>query len=251
MIRGSDFGTNFEVKLFMSIAAILICLYDWKKKDRLDYFYVFITGTIIWSTVELILQFTGTRIIPNKLLFGIPIPLILSIPLQGISEGAAIAIYGLFGADNLIDEETRTQTLIIFAALMGGLFTYWIFTSGPNFAYVGLFVPSRRDMFTVAAVVFLGAMLAIDGYLFIKAESGIKKRAFYLTIVMIIFAAIWTLAEWIAGGRWIETGVYPLLRRATPLIEFGALAWDVIVEISLAYVPYLAIPYLLGLIKEN
>jgi len=250
MIRGSDFGTNFEVKLFMSIAAILICIYDWKKKERLDYFFVFITGTIIWSTVELVLQLSGTRIIPHKMMFGIPIPLFLSIPLQGISEGSAVAIYGLFGADNIIDEETRTQALIIFAVLMGGLFTYWIYTSHAIFPYVGLFVPSRRDMFTVASIIFLGIMMAIDTYFFIKAKPEPRKRAFYLAIVMITFATTWTLAEWIAGGRWIEVGSYPFLSRAPPFIEFSALAWDVIVEISLAYVPYLAIPYMLNLIES-
>ncbi len=30
MIRGGTFGTDFGIKLIMSIITILICIYDWK-----------------------------------------------------------------------------------------------------------------------------------------------------------------------------------------------------------------------------
>ena len=74
---------------------------------------------------------------------------------------------------------------------------------------------------------------------------------------MVMITTIWTILEWLTGQRWIEIGIlnpngtYSNLHRAPPLIEFLALAYDVVIEIVLAYVPFLAIPYLLGLIKSE
>ncbi|MHA1377344.1 MAG: hypothetical protein ACTSRG_03070 [Candidatus Helarchaeota archaeon] len=169
MIRGGGFGEDFGIKLIMAIITILICIYDWKKNKRYDYFWVFIDGTLIWSTVELVLQLSGTRVIPNKILFGIQIPLWISVPLQGISEGAAIAVYGIFAGDNFADEKNRKLAITIFAIIMSGLFIFSMNTE-IKFPNIGLFVPSRRLMFTGTSIVFLGLMVAIVIYFLIKAE---------------------------------------------------------------------------------
>ena len=74
--------------------------------------------------------------------------------------------------------------------------------------------------------------------------------------IMAIFIGWWTLMEWLAGQRWIEVGTitngtYTNLRRADPFIEFLALAYDYMIEVSLIYVPFLAIPYWFKLIKTK
>lgn len=248
MIRGGSFGFNWNSKLILSIFIIILVIYDWKKNERLDYFWIFLFGTIIWSLVEVSLQMGGTRIMPAKYLFGIEIPLWISAPLQGISEGSAVAVLGTFGADKIRDEETRKSSVIIFAIILFGL-AFSTLRDQVQFPFVGLLVPSIRDMFPIVSIIFLSSMIAINIIFFIKAEPEPRKRGIYLFFVMLIFISVWTLSEWLAGTRWIEVGLYPFLSRAPPLIEFGALAYDVIVEIVLAYVPYLAIPYLLGLIE--
>jgi hypothetical protein len=74
---------------------------------------------------------------------------------------------------------------------------------------------------------------------------------------MLINISIWTILEWLTGQRWIEVGIktsegtYLYLSRAPALVEFLALVYDVIIEIALMYMPFLAIPYLLGLIKSE
>ncbi len=248
MIRGGSFGTNWNTKLFLSIIIVILVIYDWKKNERLDYFWIFLFGTIIWSLVEVSLQIGGTRIIQAKYLFGIEIPLWISAPLQGISEGSAVAVLGTFGADKIRDEETRKSSIIIFVVILLVL-VFSTLRDSVKFPFVGLFVPSIRDMFPIIAVIFMSLMIVINIIFFIRAEPEQRKRGFYLLFVMLTFISVWTLSEWLAGTRWIEVGLYPFLSRAPPLIEFGALAYDVVVEIVLAYVPYLAIPYMLGLIS--
>lgn len=92
---------------------------------------------------------------------------------------------------------------------------------------------------------------------YVTTDSEARKRGLMMYVMMVIFIAWWTFLEWLTGQRWIEVGVvnsdgtYSNLRRAPPLIEFGALAFDFVIEVSLIYVPFLAIPYWLKLIKNN
>jgi hypothetical protein len=46
-------------------------------------------------------------------------------------------------------------------------------------------------------------------------------------------------------------GTYSNLRRAEPIVEFSVIIYNAVVEIALIYMPFLAIPYLLGLIKSE
>jgi hypothetical protein len=69
--------------------------------------------------------------------------------------------------------------------------------------------------------------------------------------VMVIFAAVWTVAEVVANVRWIEVGAPGDYSLAPPALAFGAFAWDVVAEIGLMYVPFLAIPHIFGAIKTK
>ena len=48
-----------------------------------------------------------------------------------------------------------------------------------------------------------------------------------------------------------EVGSPGNLRHAPPLIEFGALTFDIVIEITLMYLPYYALPCMWGLIKPK
>ena len=251
MIRGGSFGFDFNVKLALTLITILICLYDWKKNKRWDYFWVFLIGAIIWSLIELFNQLTGQRNMPNAILFGFEIPDYVAIPLQGISEGAFVAVLGLFIADRLFNK----------AKWIGGLIGVLIIIvpSALNLILNGIqipevgnpLIPSRRQMFTPAATIFFAIMVIITVVWLWKTNPEFRKRAYLLFISMLIIALIFTVFEYIGGTRWIEVG--PLegpWSRALPLIEFGALTYDIVVEIALAYMPFFAIPCALKLIRS-
>ncbi|MHA1255814.1 MAG: hypothetical protein ACTSPS_09475 [Promethearchaeota archaeon] len=62
LIRGGGGGYDWGLKFIISIIAITVCIYDYKVNERsLDYFWVFLTGTIIWGAVELSIQITGGK----------------------------------------------------------------------------------------------------------------------------------------------------------------------------------------------
>jgi hypothetical protein len=96
MIRGGIFGFNFNLKLIFIGIALFCCIYDIITKRRLDYVWVFIVGTIIWTGFESFMFFTGARSMPSAVLLGFDIPPIIYIPLMGMSE-RALSYIGLGG----------------------------------------------------------------------------------------------------------------------------------------------------------
>nr|MDO8087121.1 hypothetical protein [Candidatus Sigynarchaeum springense] len=250
MIRGGSFGFNFNVKLVIDIIAILACIYDYRVNHRKDYLKIFLTATAICASFEIFIQLGGTRDMGDKYLFGFVIPLWTSIPLQAMEEGGMIAILGIFFGDRWMDSRTRKKWSIVFCGLLALAVTSTLVQAAPA-PNVGGDVPSRRDMFTPATLGFMFIVIVINIAWFLKARGSIKIRTLYMLLPMLIFFSIWTLAEWAANTRWIEVGVIGSTSRAPPLVEFAALAWDAIVEISLVFMLGFYIPYLLHGIKAT
>ncbi|MCP4760706.1 MAG: hypothetical protein GY870_02920 [archaeon] len=253
MIRNGSFGSEWEFKLVMSLLAVFLCFVDYLMKNkRKDYFWVFIYGTIIWGGVEFVLQLTAERDIHQAFLFGIELPLIIACLFQGMSEGAYVAVLGVFVGDRIINTEKKDRIIGL-----GYYFVWnvWViirtFLQAVSSKDIGGDVASRRAMFTPKAIIFLFIMVVISIYWLWRADKQTRKRGIYMYLVMFIFATIWTIAEFYANTRWIESGTLENLVQAEPLIEFAALAFDVVIEIAGAYVPFLAIPYFTKQIKKG
>ena len=263
MIRGGDFGQDFGQKLIFSIIPILICFYDWKTNDkRKDYFWVFLIASVFWALTELAIQLLGTRVLQQKFFFGINITnvLWLTIPLQGMQEAGFVAVIGMLFGDRILNKETRKKWIMIFGIfLLIYLPLYLPYGINFNNVNVGdLSIPSRRDMFTLMSVMFI---LIMSGFAFIwiitRKSVEVRKRGLFMWLMMALFIAWWEFLSWITGERWIEVGIvnldgsYSNLLRAPALIEFFVLVYNVVIETSLIYVPFLALPYLSGLIKNG
>ena len=254
MIRGGEFGFEFTTKLLLTLIALLIVVYDWKKNKRKDYLWVFITGTIIWASVELMLQLSGTRAMPVHELFGIEIPMYIGVIFQGMSEGAYVAVVGLFVADRLFIQKTKKwkEGLVGIVAIMIGLPLISFIRNGIQTPVINkLDIPSRRLMFTPTGSIFIAIFVIIAVVWMLKTNPEFRQRAFYMFLMMVILAICFTVLEWVGGTRWIEVGFPPSAARAAPLVEFGALTYDVVVEIAALYVPFFAIPCVFRLIKPS
>ena len=255
IVRGGFWGEEYDFKILFALIAVGITILDWRLKGRKDYLWVFLTGFIFWSLVELILYLLNIRDMPNRYLFGMNIPIWFSIPLQGLSEGVSVGIMGLCITDLYLDRETRKYSFITFIIVVFGMalvmFSHGIYT--PN---VGGDVPSRRDVFPLWSLL-IPILVAPAIYWFLTTDKISKKRGFCMFVTMFILGSIWYVFYWLSGQRWVEIGsknpdgTYSNLRRAEPIIEFSVIIYNAAVEIALIYMPFLAIPYLLGLIKSE
>jgi hypothetical protein len=260
LVRGGSGGYDWGLKFIISLIAIIVCIYDYKVNERrLDYFWVFLTGTIIWGAVELSMQLTGGRVLQEKYFFGLNVTSMLwfTIPIQGMAEAGAIAIMGMYFGDRIMSKEARKKNVIIFALFL--LFFLLMLRGGISYdnVDVGGKVPSRREMFSLNSVIGVAIIISPAIYWLIKTDSEVRKRGLYMILIMTIWAFWWNFLSWLTGQRWIEVGTknsdgtYSNLHRADDLLEFWAFVYNSIFEIVLVYAPFLAIPYLLGLIKSN
>ncbi|GAB4331387.1 MAG: hypothetical protein Kow0069_39010 [Promethearchaeota archaeon] len=85
-----------------------------------------------------------------------------------------------------------------------------------------------------------------------RQDAAGRRRVFAMVAVMAVFGGAWTMGEVLGNNRWIEVGdASDGLTRAPPALEILALLWDVLTEFSLIFVPFLALPQMLGLIKSG
>ena len=260
IIRGGFFGWEFTLKLIYVILGLALCVYDWKKNHRKDYFWVMIFGTLLYVGSEVMLFLFGGRIMQEKYLFGINVTSHhwLTIPLLAIADVVVIAVIAIFFADRLRNPDTRKKWGIVFIIWVVGrdLIPYIILAGlGYNFANISVgdpLIPSRRAMTETGTLIALSIFVIIAIIWLVRTDKKSRKRALYMIGVMIILMTVWSIGEWFAGQRWIEIGEEegPWIL-ANPFLQFGMILYDIVIEMGLFTVCFLAIPSLLKLIKKQ
>jgi hypothetical protein len=260
IIRGGFFGWEFTHKLLYIIFGLVLCIYDWKKNKRKDYFWIFIFGTLLYLGSEIMLFLFEGRVMQEKFLFGIEITDMqgLWIPLLAVGDVVMLAVIALFFADRIRQSETRKK--------WGILFIVWVFCRDV-LPYIILFgfgnsfdtisegdplIYSRRNMIEVGTLIALSIMVGIAIIWLVKVDKKPRKRGLYMIGLMLILMTVWSFGEWFSGQRWIEIGPeegpWDL---APPLLQFAMFAYDIVIEMALFTVCFLAFPSFLKLIKSE
>ncbi|MDQ1249076.1 MAG: hypothetical protein QG597_3450 [Actinomycetota bacterium] len=108
---------------------------------------------------------------------------------------------------------------------------------------------SRRDVLDVASLLFIGLLLAVI-LLAAWRHPWCRRRLAVMFSVMVALGAVWTVSQVLVGGRWVEVGQADGgFDRAGPVLTTVVLSLDVVFEIAVVYLPFLAVPILLGLIR--
>ncbi|UCG90322.1 MAG: hypothetical protein JSU57_00925, partial [Candidatus Heimdallarchaeota archaeon] len=249
MIRNGLFGQDYEMKLILALIGLSVCVLFILFSKKNDYFYVFATGLIIWSIFELMITVLGIRSSIDASIFGIDLHWILAGVIRGSSEGSVVAIVGIIFGDYI---PSRKHRKIAFPAAIL-LLTYFVSRTLINALprkNIGGDVLSRRDVFALPSVLFfLFFSLFIIIWFLSQKELHIKKRVRNMFITTCIFSLIWSIAQYIANTRWIEIQTNNTYVQAPPIVEFLVFTWDILFEISMCYVAFLVVPYILNLIK--
>jgi uncharacterized protein (DUF486 family) len=249
MIRNGTFGTDYWMKFLLAIVGLLVCLYDWKVKRRGDYFWVYTVGLALAFTCELGLVFLGTRAIVRPVLFGSPLPVWSGIFLRAASEASAVTVAGLLLGDLLMDKKSRLKGAVILFILCVIIAVDTLLQALPAKA-IGQQVASRRDMTALATLIGLFVIMVFDAVWLWKANKIARRRGLYLVLAITFFTSFWTVCQYLANTRWIETRIGGSLVQASPVLTVFAFIWDILPETSLLYLPFLTIPYIFGKIKS-
>jgi len=260
IIRGGFFGWEFTHKLVYVIFGLILCVYDWKKNKRKDYFWIFIFGTMLYIGSEIMLFFFGGRVMQENLLFGINITSMpwLWIPLLSVGDVVMLAVIALFFADRIRETETRKKWGILFVVWLvcRDVLPYVIlFSLGYTFDTVpegDPFIYSRRNMTETGTLISLSLFVIIGVIWLIRTEKKSRKRGLYMIGVMIILLTVWSFGEWFSGQRWIEVGSEGGPWTLAPaLLQFGMFTYDIVIEMGLFTLCFLAIPATFKLIKPE
>jgi len=198
IIRGGFFGWECIHKLLYVIFGLILCIYDWKKNKRKDYFLVFIFGTMLYIGSEIMLFFFGGRVMQEKILFGMDITSMpwLWIPLLAVGDVVMLAVIALFFADRLRNSETRKKWGILFIiwVVCRDVLPYVIlFGLGYRFDTIFINNPliySRRNMIEMGTLIALSIMVGITIIWLIKTDKKSRKRGLYMLGVMLILMTI-------------------------------------------------------------
>lgn len=258
MVRGSPqgagfFSSNYEFKLLLLVGIAALIAIDWRRRRRKDYLHVFLAGTICWTLAEVVLQTSGVRRLGSVTVFGADVPFALQVLLKGSTEGAGVAVFCLFFADRALAgaPRRRIQALALFMLCMVAMAGH-AFRDGVHVPNYGGQVPSRRSMVEVGPLLFLATFSTFSvGWLCRTRHADLRRRGVAMFLCMIAYGAIWTCAEWAAGTRWIEIGTSIGSAHAPPLVECGAFAFDVCIEIAAVYLTFLSIPVVIGTIRPR
>ncbi|MBT7190290.1 MAG: hypothetical protein HN916_08865 [Anaerolineae bacterium] len=246
IVRSALFGTDFNMKFWLAILTIGLVIWDMRSEHRKEYLWVVGIGFLIWSGAEFILQSLGIREIGNGEFYGIMLPNLIAIPLQGIAEGAAVIIFGLFIGDRIGTKRTRAVALTLLFALVTLILARVIFqdtSAVPETA-------SRRELFAPLPLVFLSLVIFFD-VIFWFRYPAFRKRTAMAALVIFSVVTIWTVAQVSTGNRWIEIATLEEYQPAPWRLSFFAFAFDVIVEIVFAYLPFFAIPAMAKKVGEK
>ncbi len=248
MIRDAIFGRDFTPKLATALLGLALVLWDSVRHKRLDYVWVFVFGTVIWGGAEAFLQIQGIRDMPNRTLFDAPIALPGSYVLQGMSEGAFVAVIGIFIGDRLLVRSSRWKAAV---GLLGVVLLIASSTVRTVLRTEGLGeVASRRDILAPTALGLIAVTVVISA-VFVWRWVAWRPRTLAMFSVMVVVGTVWTVAQVSLGGRWVEVGSTASgFQDAGPLVSLLAFAFDVVMEIAIPYVPFLALPVMVGLIRN-
>ena len=250
MIRNGSLGTDFEAKVLLTSVGILLCLYDWFDRKRKDYFWVFIVSAVIGFLAEWCIQAMGNRVMPVNYLWGQAIPVWESALLRATCEGSAFIVACLFFGDRILEKKARKRW-VVYLFLMAGLIISASLIQPFSHKNIAGAVASRREITSGAVVFVLLTIMFFDSIWYRKSSQKVRLRAAAFLWVLTFLTVCWTVAEYAANKRWIEIGTAAGLQHAPRIVEFMTFVWDVLPETVLIYLPFLALPYIFGLIKED
>lgn len=222
IVRHGAFATNGEIKTIFSFFALLLCY------DNIEYFYLFLTSSFIWSCIEGVLQIMNIRKINKMFFFDHQIPLFFSLLLQGTQEAGFVCVYGLWFADRL--------------------FTHWRLFLLSNIAIFLLVLKNGYNCkiqkhASIRCITTQNSLLCLTGTGIINIYGLFyieTYRPLLMCLCMSILGSVWTFGQVIMGLRCVETDK----GLASNEERFAILSFDVFIEISCAYLPFYFIVHL-------
>jgi len=236
IIRKGDFATDGNKKIYYSLFSICLCLEEYITTRSTDCFYIMMGSTFVWTVIESILHTTKTRVIKPMYITDayrkkhlIPKP--IGIFLQGFQEGGVVTTFGLYFGDRL----NNTTYLIAFH-----LFIAYIIRNMNSKQNISK-IASKRQINTIGSLCAMGTITLHNAVTLYRYPEHVQRQ-FNMFFVMTYVCSIWTYIAYKKGFRTVETHIHTkdgiMIKSGDHIDALFILGYDVIVEISIAYLTF-------------
>lgn len=236
IIRKGDFATDANKKIYYSLFSIGLSLEEYFCSGSTDCFRIMFGSTIIWTLIETVLYFTDTRAIKpmyitdfhkNKIL----VPRYMSLFLQGFQEGGVVTTFGLYFGDRL----TTLKYILFFHAFIAYIIVNM--NSKQNISIVA----SKRQVNTLGSLLTMGTITLYNTIQLYRYPEHFQRQC-NMFFVMTYVCSIWTYIAYVKGFRTTETMISIndkiVVKPENKVDSFFILGYDVIFEISIAYITF-------------
>ena len=195
-----------------------------------------IGSTLIWTFIETVLYMTKTRVIKPMYLTGpykqkFLLPKFLSLFLQGFQEGGVVTTFGLYFGDRI----THTKYFLFFHLFISYIILNM--TQKQNISNIA----SKRQINNIGSILTMSS-ITIYNSIKIYYHPEHLQRQLNMFFIMTYVCSIWTYIAYIKGFRSVETVIVnkegSIVKPGTNLDAFLILGYDVIFEISIAYITF-------------
>lgn len=213
-------NTVFSRSAFNKIIYTMISLYI--ASGGKEYFKIYCISTIIWTFVEYLLQKYKVRKISPMMLGTMVVPRPCSLLLQGSQEAGFVCVYSLYFADNFSGAFFWALAAVYAHTIASQIFVF----------------DTRKDMYSKRLVNDPKSMMVLSSVCLLDIAYGYYVefwRPFKFLMVMSALGATWTSAQFSMKARNVvgKDGTYISFRE-----KLIVLAYDVFIEIAMAYMPF-------------
>ena len=235
IIRKGDFATNGNKKIYYSLFSVCLCLEEYISLNTTDCFRIMVGSTLVWTAIECILHHTKTRVIKPMYIHGLyrqyQLPQYIGIFLQGFQEGGVVTTFGLYFGDRLFD----LKSLILFHAFIAYII------SNMNSKQTNTQIASKRHINTNQSLIVMGTIAVYNMFTLYNNPLHIRRQA-QMGFAMTYVCSIWTYIAYKKGFRTVEIQMPThdgyTVKSDTPLDACFILGYDVIFEITIAYLTF-------------
>jgi len=252
MVRSFDEAGYYETRIILMILALAISLFFAFKKEDNNYIVIFISSTIFFGIVELVLSSLGARAETWRIVvFSIEIPTYISWLFQGLGEGAIYGVTGLLFLDMYLKRDIESEfklrrNLFLFTMII-------VFTCSIVVGILGRDKPitSVRLIFTLVSIIYVSVVIIISFVLvkFLCAKGFMKYLGYYL-IGSFIFIVVNLEPMHFLGTRYIGI-IQPNgnVIHADLIYQVFIMLYSYLIDITIPRAHYLVVPVVFGLIK--
>lgn len=236
IIRKGDFATDGNKKIYYSIFSICLCLEEYATSRSTDCLYIMMGSTLVWTVIECILHVTNTRVIKPMYITDMYkkkhlVPKPIGIFLQGFQEGGVVTTFGLYFGDRLFEPKYLIGFHLFIAYIIRNM------NSKQNISKIA----SKRQINNVGSLCTMGTITLYNSFKLYQHPEHFQRQ-FNMFIVMTYVCSIWTYIAYKKGFRTVETRTQSkdgvIIRRGDNIDAFLILGYDVIFEISIAYLTF-------------